>query len=82
MSVNFHGRIVGVRVSQIGIDDEFINHIMSSKEYKKQVERFQKEFKIIADAARKSSVTSQGINSRSTANFGAIQNRMGHRTEK
>jgi trehalose 6-phosphate synthase/phosphatase len=72
MSVNFHGRVVGVRVSQIGIDEDFINHIMSSKEYKKWVERFKQEFKVIAEAARKSSVAGAGIGSRSTANFGAI----------
>lgn len=29
ISVNYHGRIVGVRVSHIGIDEEFIKHIMS-----------------------------------------------------
>jgi len=29
MSVNYHGRIVGVRVSHIGIDEEFIQHLMS-----------------------------------------------------
>jgi trehalose-6-phosphate synthase len=82
MSVNFHGRVVGVRVSQIGIDEDFINHIMSSKEYKKWVERFKQEFKVIAEAARKSSVAGAGIGSRSTANFGAMQNRVGQRTER
>ena len=29
MSVNYHGRIVGVRVSHIGIDEQFIQHLMS-----------------------------------------------------
>jgi hypothetical protein len=31
----YHGRVLGVRVLQIGADEDFINHIMSSKEYKK-----------------------------------------------
>ena len=54
MSVNFHGRIVGVRVSHIGIDEEFIAHIMSQSAYKKDVEKFKWEFKKITEAARKS----------------------------
>jgi trehalose-6-phosphate synthase len=35
MSVNYHARIVGVRVSHIGIDEDFIHHIMASKDFKK-----------------------------------------------
>ncbi len=45
MSVNFHGRIIGVRVSHIGIDENFIQHIMNQSAYKKEVEKFKVEFK-------------------------------------
>lgn len=78
MSVNYHGRIVGVRVSHIGIDEEFIQLIMNGKEYKRQVKQFKDEFKIITEAARKSSLQSQG--SRSSANLG-LQNRLVHRPD-
>lgn len=54
MSVNYHGRIVGVRVSHIGIDEEFIAHIMSQSAYKKDVDKFKWEFKKITEAAKKS----------------------------
>jgi trehalose 6-phosphate synthase/phosphatase len=68
LSVNYHGRIVGVRVSHIGIDEEFIQLIMNSKDFKKQVTAFKDEFKIITEAARRSTLQSQG--SRSSANLG------------
>jgi trehalose-6-phosphate synthase len=48
MSVNYHGRIVLVRVSHIGIDEEFIKYIMSTSTFRKQVEKFQQEFKMIS----------------------------------
>lgn len=49
----FHGRIVGVRVSHIGVDEEFINHIMSSKEFKKHVDMFKKSMRPFSDMAHR-----------------------------
>ncbi len=69
MSVNYHGRIVGIRVSHIGIDEGFIQKIMNSKEYKKEVEKFKEEFKHTAEYARKSNLQSQGTMSRSSVNM-------------
>jgi trehalose-6-phosphate synthase len=53
LSVMFHGRIVGVRVSHIGVDEEFINHIMSSKEFKKHVDMFKKSMRPFSDMAHR-----------------------------
>jgi trehalose 6-phosphate synthase/phosphatase len=35
LSVNYHGKIVGVRVSHIGIDEDFVQHIMKQSAFKK-----------------------------------------------
>ena len=40
MSVAYLGRTVVIRVSHIGIDEEFIDYIMKSDSYRKQVETF------------------------------------------
>lgn len=69
MSVNYHGRIVGVRVSHIGIDESFIQRIMNSGTYKKEVDKFKEEFNQITELARKSNLQSQGGWSRSSANM-------------
>jgi len=58
MSVNYHGRIVGVSVRNIGIDEGFIQKIMNGGSYKKEVEKFKEEFNKIAELARKSSLSS------------------------
>ena len=69
MSVNYHGRIVGVRVSHIGIDESFIQRIMNGSTYKKEVDKFKEEFNQITELARKSTLQSQGGWSRSSANM-------------
>jgi len=56
MSVSYHGRIVMVRVSHIGIDEDFIKQIMNSQTFKRQVESFKQELKVITELARKSSL--------------------------
>lgn len=53
MSVSYHGRIVMVRVSHIGIDEGYIRYIMDSQTFKKQVEKFRQEFKVITEMAKK-----------------------------
>jgi len=55
MSVSYHGRIVMVRVSHIGIDEDFIKQIMMSQTFKRQVESFKQELKVITELARQSS---------------------------
>lgn len=52
MSVSYHGRIVMVRVSHIGIDEDYIKYIMSSQTFRRQVEKFREEFKVITELAR------------------------------
>jgi trehalose-6-phosphate synthase len=69
MSVNYHGRIVGVRVSHIGIDESFIQRIMNGGTYKKEVDKFKDEFNQITELARKNTLQSQSGWSRSSANI-------------
>lgn len=55
MSVSYHGRNVAVRVSHIGIDEDFIKSIMNTSTFKKEIKKFKEEFKVIADLAKESS---------------------------
>lgn len=59
MSVSFHGRIIGVRISHIGVDEEFINHIMSTKEFKRHVEMFKAGLRPITEMAHRNQLVSQ-----------------------
>lgn len=54
LSVSYHGRIVGVRVSHIGVDEDFISHIMKQREFRKHVDAFEKSLRPFAEKAHKS----------------------------
>ena len=41
LSVNFHGKNVMIRVSHVGVDQEFIEEIIKSKKYKTILKAFQ-----------------------------------------
>lgn len=45
MSLSYLGRSVSIRVSHIGIDEDFVKYIMTSRLYTKSVEKFKQEFK-------------------------------------
>jgi hypothetical protein len=78
MSVSYHGRIVMVCVSHIGIDEDYIKYIMASQTFRRQVEKFREEFKVITELARQSSATntilSPAIAQRNRSTNNMVQN--------
>ena len=58
MSVAGQGRKIAVRVSHIGIDEDFIRHIMRGSSHRKLVDSFKEESRHITNLARKNQAVS------------------------